>query len=218
MIVILRPGVTPEEVAAVEELVQAEGLRSERSPGEERDVLLVIGETRDALRLEAALAAQPACERVVPILPQRRYERIFSRRSFIDVFVGSIAAVFALLTGAAGLLFLSRSGEERRKRKILRAGSVADFEQRGYRLVDYEGKPIMVIRSGTGGYHALSATCTHSEVCQVEWRPNRQELECPCHRAAFDVFGNVLHGPPPRPLPVYPVEVIGDGVYLKVHG
>ena len=35
-----------------------------------------------------------------------------------------------------------------------------------------------------------------------------QRLECPCHEGAFDVAaGNVLYGPPPRPLDVIELEV-----------
>ena len=61
----------------------------------------------------------------------------------------------------------------------------------------------------------VSSICTHSEVCQVEWDAKREQVVCPCHRSAYDVFGNVLHGPPPRPLRTYPVSVIDGGVYIK---
>jgi len=155
-------------------------------------------------------------DRVVPILPQRRYEQLFSRRSFLDVFISAVAAIFALLTAGVTLIFLSRSGEERRQRHIMRVSSVKRFKERPYHVVDDRGKSIIVVRTAQGDYHALSAICTHSEICQVEWSAARQELLCPCHRAAFDVFGNVLHGPPPQPLRSYAVEVIGESVYLKL--
>ncbi len=214
MIVILRKEATKDQIRALEGVVQAAGLRSEFSPGEDGSIVLVVGETRGST-LEATLAAHPAAERVVPILPQRRYERLLSRRSFLDVFIAVVAGLLAIVAAAVASLFLSRSGEERRKSNLVKAGSVADYDQRPSRLVDHEGRPILVFRSATGEFHALSAICTHSEVCTVQWNADRQEIACPCHRAAFDVFGNVRHGPPPRPLPVVPVEVIGDSVFLK---
>ena len=67
-------------------------------------------------------------------------------------------------------------------------------------------------------FRALSAICTHSEVCQVTWDPAREQVLCPCHNAAFDTYGNVLHGPPPRPLRTYPVSVIDGQVYVRIRG
>ena len=38
---------------------------------------------------------------------------------------------------------------------------------------------------------------------------------CPCHDGFFDLRGNVLGGPPPRPLKSFDVKVIGDRVYIE---
>ena len=51
--------------------------------------------------------------------------------------------------------------------------------------------------------------CTHLG-CQVNWKPDRNEFVCPCHDAQFDINGDVLAGPPPRPLYTY------SGDQLKV--
>jgi Rieske Fe-S protein len=37
---------------------------------------------------------------------------------------------------------------------------------------------------------------------------------CPCHGCVFDVYGNIVSGPPWAPLPSYTVERIGDRLYL----
>lgn len=52
---------------------------------------------------------------------------------------------------------------------------------------------------------ALSATCTHLG-CQVSWEAGRRQFSCPCHGGRYDVEGNVVHGPPPRPLASVPVK------------
>jgi menaquinol-cytochrome c reductase iron-sulfur subunit len=45
----------------------------------------------------------------------------------------------------------------------------------------------------------LSSRCTHL-ACQVNWREDAQVYICPCHDAKFSLEGEVLDGPPPRPL------------------
>ena len=48
----------------------------------------------------------------------------------------------------------------------------------------------------------LSNICTHLS-CRVNWKEDRQEYVCPCHDAQFGINGEVLDGPPPRPLDSY---------------
>ena len=41
--------------------------------------------------------------------------------------------------------------------------------------------------------------CTHLN-CPYYWDKDRGIFQCPCHDGRYDLEGNVLHGPPPRPL------------------
>ena len=61
---------------------------------------------------------------------------------------------------------------------------------------------------------ALSNLCTHLS-CRVTWKDDNQEYRCPCHDAIFDIDGNVISGPPPKPLYEYETKV-EDGV-LFIH-
>jgi menaquinol-cytochrome c reductase iron-sulfur subunit len=61
---------------------------------------------------------------------------------------------------------------------------------------------------------ALSNICTHLS-CRVTWEDNLKAYPCPCHDAQFDIMGNVLSGPPPRPLDQYETKV-EEGI-LYVH-
>ena len=216
MIVVIRPDATAEGVLEVRQRIRSRGLDVELSKGEEGDLVVVLGDTRAEAELERELRSHAAVAMVVPLLPQRRYERLFSRRSLGDLLAASILGILGLLAAGATALFLSPSGARRRQRDVVRAGSVTDFERRPWQRVDVKGRPVLVVRTANGEFHALSAICTHLEICQVEWNRAGQELVCPCHRAAFDVHGNVLHGPPPRPLPTHAVAVIGDGVYVRL--
>jgi len=49
----------------------------------------------------------------------------------------------------------------------------------------------------------------------VFYSPDSGRIECPCHSGAFNATtGEVIEGPPPRPLRSFPVEVRGDDVWL----
>jgi Rieske Fe-S protein len=59
-------------------------------------------------------------------------------------------------------------------------------------------------------YVAYSQKCTHLS-CAVYYAPQKNRLECPCHEGYFSVKnGEVLQGPPPRPLPRVLLERRGD--------
>lgn len=74
------------------------------------------------------------------------------------------------------------------------------------------GKAAIVINSG-GKIYALSAICTHLG-CIVNWNEAQKQIICPCHGAVFDLNGNVLAGPAPKPLVSYDVKLIEDSVVI----
>src|SRR2546423_13590088 len=60
----------------------------------------------------------------------------------------------------------------------------------------------------------LDATSATHLACPVYFEQQRQRLECPCHEGGFDVqTGNVLYGPPPRPLDQIVLELRGAEVW-----
>lgn len=60
---------------------------------------------------------------------------------------------------------------------------------------------------------AMSNVCTHLG-CRVRWIGERGQFFCPCHAGVFDPQGNVVAGPPPRPLDRYPVKVEDGHLYI----
>jgi Rieske Fe-S protein len=60
---------------------------------------------------------------------------------------------------------------------------------------------------------ALSQVCTHLG-CAVQWNEEDGRFECHCHGAIFNVQGEVLAGPPPRPLDYFPVEISGGSIII----
>jgi nitrite reductase/ring-hydroxylating ferredoxin subunit len=69
-----------------------------------------------------------------------------------------------------------------------------------------ENDTAILVRAHDGNYYAYGQKCTHL-TCPVYYSKNNDRLECPCHEGGFDVHnGNVLYGPPPRPLDQVEIE------------
>ncbi len=65
----------------------------------------------------------------------------------------------------------------------------------------------ILIRSSDGSYHAFGQKCTHLS-CPVYYSREHDRLECPCHEGGFNAqTGEVLYGPPPRPLDQISIEM-----------
>ena len=68
----------------------------------------------------------------------------------------------------------------------------------------------ILIRTTAEEYVAYSQKCTHLS-CAVYYSQENNCLECPCHRGFFSVEnGEVLEGPPSRPLPRVILEKHGS--------
>jgi len=61
---------------------------------------------------------------------------------------------------------------------------------------------------------AFSVNCSHLG-CPVRWLPAAGLFVCPCHGGAYYADGRVAAGPPPHPLPRYPVRVRDGEVEIR---
>ena len=61
-------------------------------------------------------------------------------------------------------------------------------------------------RDDASGFVAFAVNCTHLG-CPVKWLADASLFMCPCHGGVYYKDGTVAAGPPPRPLPQYPVRV-----------
>jgi cytochrome b6-f complex iron-sulfur subunit len=74
--------------------------------------------------------------------------------------------------------------------------------------------PFILIRPREDEWYAYEQKCTHLS-CAVFYSPKDDRIQCPCHNGWFDArTGNVLQGPPPRPLPHLIVIIRGEEVYV----
>jgi len=75
-------------------------------------------------------------------------------------------------------------------------------------------EPGILIMGADGVMRAFSAVCTHLD-CTVKYRPDLQKIHCACHNGIYDLNGQNIAGPPPRPLPQYKVIQQGDDVIVS---
>jgi cytochrome b6-f complex iron-sulfur subunit len=90
------------------------------------------------------------------------------------------------------------------------AGGPSDYPDGTVRF-NKEEKAYVI--GGPGGVYALSAVCTHLG-CITRFLSDQNIIACPCHGSRFDLEGNVVEGPAPRPLPWLEVGLDPSGVLL----
>ena len=79
------------------------------------------------------------------------------------------------------------------------ARSVEDVPRGEGRIAEIAGERLALHRDEAGTLTALSPVCTHMG-CEVRWNPAARSWDCPCHGGRFAPDGQVLDGPPIRPL------------------
>lgn len=115
-----------------------------------------------------------------------------------------VAYLFPKSKGEAENVFMDPSGNPIMVSAVLEEGSKTGLAF---------GDATVVISYG-GEVRAFSAVCTHLG-CIVSWKKDEGIFFCPCHAGKFDPSGNVISGPPPKPLLKYRVKVEGSKINLS---
>jgi cytochrome b6-f complex iron-sulfur subunit len=137
----------------------------------------------------------------------------FRRRSFLARLMRVLGAVAIL---EAGWIAVSALLPARRKTPrvgdpgVQIAGPVERFEPGS--VTPFADGKFYLARLEDGGFLAVHRKCTHLG-CSVPWNSDELRFSCPCHASAFDIHGDVINAPAPRPLDLFPVT-IENGVVI----
>lgn len=66
-----------------------------------------------------------------------------------------------------------------------------------------------------GDVRVFSDICTHLG-CRVTWHPDEGHYISPCHDGHFDIAGEVVSGPPPRPLDEFIAEIKNGNLMVSL--
>lgn len=134
----------------------------------------------------------------------------FSRRHFLELIgLGAIAVAAAGSVALSGEYLSPNVVREPPTR--FRAGLPEEYPP-GSVTLDREQK-VFIVRSREGAFYALGAVCTHLG-CIANWKPEENQIACPCHGSKFDREGNVVAGPAPRALPRYQMALDDRGALV----
>lgn len=141
----------------------------------------------------------------------RDEESQVTRREFCNFLFLTSSALFAGAAGFAGKAVYDASvHKEFTPMRIEGAKELAPGNALNFTYPNEHDSAIL-IRTNDGEYHAYGQKCTHL-TCPVYYAKEANRLECPCHEGGFDVkTGNVLYGPPPRPLDRVEIEIRAGG-------
>jgi len=138
-----------------------------------------------------------------------------TRRRFLQWILGFsvVATVVGVITPIIGYLWPPEQVAGATGGRTL-VGTTQEVSLGKGKVVPVNNKPVIVVNTRAGGVKAFSAICTHLG-CIVYWDEARQIIVSPCHDGRFNpVTGNVISGPPPRPLPPYEFTVEEGKIYV----
>jgi menaquinol-cytochrome c reductase iron-sulfur subunit len=153
-------------------------------------------------------------------------EKPISRRKFLSFATWAIGGVIGVALGIPAVAYILGPALRRQDaQEWIRVGSASKVElgmptlfkakiQRkiGW-VVNEEEISVYVLTDNGRDFIAMSSICTHLG-CRVRWITDQNQFFCPCHNATFDKSGQVLSGPPPRPLDRFQVKVEDDQLYI----
>ena len=149
-----------------------------------------------------------------------------SRRSFMKVVISSIGGAISAAIGLPAVVYLIGPALQQTKADWINLGSVNKVEldtptlfkttieiKTGWINAQQEISAFVLTENGQD-FTVMSNVCTHLG-CRIRWIPDQGKFYCPCHNAVFSKDGNVLAGPPPRPLDRFENKVEDGIIYIK---
>jgi len=137
-----------------------------------------------------------------------------TRRSVIGIFLGggllaSFASfIYPVLRYLVPPAVADLGGDE------IVAAKLSELKPNSGKIFRFGNRPGLLIRTASGEYRAMSATCTHLS-CTVQYRDDLRQVWCACHNGKYDLNGRNISGPPPRPLEGFEVQVRGDEIFVR---
>jgi Rieske Fe-S protein len=155
-------------------------------------------------------------------------ERKFSRRSFLEIATWAIGGLISAGMAIPAVAYIIGPALiSDRATNWLQLGSLSKIElgnptlfkvkveRKSGWIVNIEELSLYAYTENGRDFVVMSNVCTHLG-CRVRWISDQNQFFCPCHNAVFDKEGNVVSGPPPRPLNRYEVKVEDEQLFVLI--
>ncbi len=151
------------------------------------------------------------------------------RRDFIKVAVTVIGSLIGTLVGIPSVAYLLSPAKrvQAEDDALIPLGSLGDHPigiptRFDFARTKVNGRErisvnygLYVVRNSENEVRAFSDICTHLG-CRVTWHPHIQHYISPCHDGHFDITGNVVSGPPPRPLDEFATQIENGNLFVTL--
>ncbi len=144
-------------------------------------------------------------------------QNLQTRRSFLNWIVnGGVAAFLASVFYPVFRYLIPPKTVEANVSQVKLPFARADIEAEPQKakLFKFGRSMGIVFLTPEGGLAALAATCTHLD-CTVQHRPDLGIIWCACHNGRYDLNGNNISGPPPKPLEKFAVNEVGENIIVS---
>ena len=141
-----------------------------------------------------------------------------SRRNFFQKMIGVAAGLIGLGLAVPLIGYVISPIWKRREQSWVEVGSVAELAVGEPKQLDHvttfrdgwmetkSHKAVWAVKQADGQVIVYSPICTHLG-CGYRWEGTEGKFKCPCHGSVYDITGNVLDGPAPRPLDRLPSKI-----------
>ncbi len=170
----------------------------------------------DDMRPDGAVSPEPARRREDEQWREEfpypwREDDLVTRRDTLRFLVGGTGALF-LATGVLAIIGNLPSGPGVQSVLVARVDELGENDWKVFDFPDQYAQGIVINLPGKG-LVAYSDVCTHLS-CAVLYAGDGKHLHCPCHEGLFDAeTGEVLAGPPTRPLPIIQLAIHNGVIY-----
>jgi cytochrome b6-f complex iron-sulfur subunit len=136
-----------------------------------------------------------------------------ARRRFLDYLLGTgvvttLGAIFYPV-----IRFMSPPEIVEAMQNSVVAAKLNEIPVNSGKIFKFGNKPGILVRTASGELKAFSAVCTHLD-CIVQYRSETKQIWCACHNGQYNLSGQNIGGPPPRPLEEFTVNTRGDDIVV----
>jgi cytochrome b6-f complex iron-sulfur subunit len=137
-----------------------------------------------------------------------------SRRTFLAALLG-VGASLGLAGLLAPIVRFAYPVVKKEAAANLRVATKSRLDAAGGELdIEYQEVPVALIELDGGPVIGVSRVCTHLG-CIIKWDGKGRVFRCPCHAGIFRPTGEVVSGPPPKPLARLVVVERGDEIWVE---